>query len=268
MDLEKNLALDDEILGAGWVHESQGDNNDNPLSDPAYQQLCTDCGIFFSQQHPHMCLHKLKPHSCYFCGRRFIDLASLNFHNRMHNLGYGKRQVVVKTKPGKRRQKQTSLTKEKPYHCPKCFKLFSSVSQFRVKYNHKGVPKFNCNACRMQFQHKSSFKAYSTVHTGERPYVCPVCLHRFSYAGNLNTHIRLHTGERPYKCQHCDRCFNQNMELKLHVQRYHTGGSERRQEKNKIKSDTLVKKSRKVKNSVQEGKRGKPRAGRSKGKCR
>lgn len=183
-----------------------------------------------------MCLHKLKPYSCYFCGKRFIDIASLNSHNRMHNLSYGNRQVVVKTRPGRRKKK------EKPYHCPKCFKCFSSLSEFRVKYNHKGVPKFNCNACRMQFKPKSSFKARSTVHTGERPYVCPVCLRRFSYAGNLNTHIRLHTGERPYKCQLCDRCFNQNMELKLHVQRYHTGGSEHGQEKKKIKSDTLVKK--------------------------
>lgn len=190
-----------------------------------------------------MCLHKLKPYSCYLCGRRFIDLASLNSHNRMHNLSYDNCQVVAKTKSGRHRQEQTPITKEKLNHCPKCFKLFSSVSPDRVKYIHKGVPKFNCNTCRMQFQCKSFFKARSTVHTGERSHMCPVCLRHFSTAGNLNTHKRLHTGERPYKCQHCNRCFNQNVELKLHVQRYHTG------------SPGQVK-SRKAKNSAQVGKRG------------
>lgn len=244
--------MEDEILGAEWIRESEKNKNGNCLSNPASQQLCTDCGVFFSRQRPHICLHILNPYSCYFCGRRFIDLTSLNSHNRMHNLSYGNRQVAVKTKPHRCRQKQTPTTTQKPHHCPKCSELFSSGSKFKVKYNHKGVPKFSCNACRRQFQCESSSKVRSISHHGES--VCPVCRRGFSRAGNLNTHMRLHTGERPYKCQHCDRCFNQNMQLKLHVQRYHMGGSESGQKK-KLKSVTVVKKSRKAKNSLKERKR-------------
>lgn len=44
MNLEKKSSLDDEILGAGWVHEREADNNDSPLSDPAvlkHSPMCT-----------------------------------------------------------------------------------------------------------------------------------------------------------------------------------------------------------------------------------
>ncbi|TWW73308.1 hypothetical protein D4764_15G0007020 [Takifugu flavidus] len=263
---DKHLSLDDEILEAGTLLESEGDENDSPLSDPARQQLCTDCGMFFSQQHPHMCLHKLKPHSCNFCGRRFVDLMSLNSHSRMHNTNYEHRHIFIKTKPDRPRLKQAQITKEKLYRCPNCFETSASKIKCSIHaYSHKGIPKFKCNTCGMQFPFKHSLKVHSIVHTGEKPFACSVCQRRFTLACNLKTHMRLHTGERPYKCQHCDQCFNQNISLKLHLQRYHTGSAAQRQEKNNVKTDTLVKKSTKAKDSVQRGKRGSPQTGSSKG---
>lgn len=269
-DISENCwSLDDEILEAGSLHESEGDENDSPLSDPARRQLCTDCGVFYSQQRPHVCLHKLKPHSCNFCGRRFVDLMSLNSHNRMHNMNYEHRHVLIKTQLDRTRLKQTHVTKERLYQCPDCFETFASRIECSVHvFSHKGVPKFKCNTCGMQFSFKNSLKVHSIVHTGERPYACLVCQRRFSLAGNLKTHMRLHTGERPYKCEHCEQCFNQNISLKLHIQRYHTGGSGRGQRKNNIETDALGKKSRKAKDSVQKGKRGNPRTVRSKGSSR
>uniref|UniRef100_UPI0037E7D908 zinc finger protein 658B-like n=1 Tax=Semicossyphus pulcher TaxID=241346 RepID=UPI0037E7D908 len=192
-------------------------------------QLCTDCGKFFSKRKHHTCEHKIKPFSCNVCGKRCVNEAALNCHNRIHDENYEHPckfcHVTFKTKPDKITHEQTHINDATPYKCPDCSDTFATSKRLRIHRRIHGERHLNCHICGIRFYRPLSLRRHLAVHTGDKPHKCSVCERGFNQAGHLKSHMRLHTGERPFKCQHCDKSFNHNVSLKSHVQRYHTPNS-------------------------------------------
>uniref|UniRef100_A0A3P8SFT5 C2H2-type domain-containing protein n=1 Tax=Amphiprion percula TaxID=161767 RepID=A0A3P8SFT5_AMPPE len=226
--------------------EGEEEASDYPSILPQHTELCTDCGKFFNKRKSHTCEHKIKPYSCYICGKRCVSKIALNSHSRIHNESYEHRckycHVTFRTKVGKMTHEQTHLTEGKPYKCPDCSETFASNKERTLHLeDHRGPRQLKCHICGMDFLWPLSLQRHLAVHTGAKPYKCSVCQRGFNQQSHLKSHMRLHTGERPYKCQHCDKCFNHNVSLKSHIQRYHTSSSGHEQTKEKInerESDT------------------------------
>ncbi|XP_054888635.1 zinc finger protein 436-like [Poeciliopsis prolifica] len=193
---------------------------------PIHSQLCTDCGRFFDRRKPHTCEHKVKPYSCYICGKRCVNEVALNFHSRIHNEDYEFNckfcNVTFKLKADKFAHEQIHITQGKPYKCPDCLETFATNKERRIHLeNHRGTIELKCRFCGVEFFRALSIQRHLLIHTGAKPYKCSVCQRGFNQSSHLKSHMRLHTGERPYKCQRCDKCFNHNVSLKNHIQRYH-----------------------------------------------
>uniref|UniRef100_A0A3Q1FZH1 Zinc finger protein 485-like n=1 Tax=Acanthochromis polyacanthus TaxID=80966 RepID=A0A3Q1FZH1_9TELE len=203
---------------------------DYPSLFPQHSQLCTDCGKFFSKRKSHTCEHKIKPYSCYICGKRCVSEIALNSHSRIHDENYEHRckycHVVFKTKVAKMTHEQTHQTEGKPYKCPDCSETFASNKERTLHLvDHRGPRQLKCHICGIEFSRPTPLRRHLAVHTGAKPFKCSVCQRGFNQSSHLKSHMRLHTGERPYKCQHCEKRFNHNVSLKSHIQRYHTSSS-------------------------------------------
>ncbi|XP_035811179.2 zinc finger protein with KRAB and SCAN domains 8-like [Amphiprion ocellaris] len=211
--------------------ESESEYEDDDLSlFPQHSQLCTDCGKFFNKRKSHTCEHKIKPYSCYICGKRCVSEIALNSHSRIHDENYEHRckycHVTFKTKVAKMTHEQTHQTEGKPYKCPDCSETFASNKERTLHLeDHRGPRQLKCHICGIEFSRPTPLQRHLAVHTGAKPFKCSVCQRGFNQPSHLKSHMRLHTGERPYKCQHCDKCFNHNVSLKSHIQRYHTSSS-------------------------------------------
>lgn len=213
---------------------------------PVHSQLCTDCGRFVDGRKPHVCEHKVKPHSCNICGKRCVSEVALGFHSRVHNENYEFRckfcHVPFKLKADKFTHEQIHGAEGQPYKCADCPRIFATNDERRVHLEeHRGTVELKCRFCGIEFYRPLSIQRHLLVHTGVKPYKCSVCQRGFNQASHLKSHMRLHTGERPYKCQHCGKSFNHNVSLKSHVQRYHTpssGPDQDKETKNKKESET------------------------------
>ncbi|XP_045907926.1 zinc finger protein 287-like isoform X1 [Micropterus dolomieu] len=209
-------------------------------------ELCTECGSFFSILKPHTCVHKRKPFSCNICGKRCVTEISLKTHSKIHDETYEHPckycHVTFKTRVDKLKHEQTHQDRKDPYKCPDCPETFATSKERSIHLtNHRVRREFKCGVCGIEFKDVHHLRRHSVVHTGLKPYKCSVCQRGFSQTSHLKSHMRLHTGERPYKCQLCDKSFNHNVSLKSHVQRYHSLSSGREQKKGKGKereSDT------------------------------
>uniref|UniRef100_A0AAQ5XKE0 C2H2-type domain-containing protein n=1 Tax=Amphiprion ocellaris TaxID=80972 RepID=A0AAQ5XKE0_AMPOC len=193
--------------------EGEEEAADYPSILPQHTELCTDCGKFFNKRKSHTCEHKIKPYSCYICGKRCVSKIALNSHSRIHNESYEHRckycHVTFRTKVGKMTHEQTHQTEGKPYKCPDCSETFASNREAHLA-NHRDPKVFKCGVCEIDFKDVHHLQRHSVVHTGLKPYKCSVCQRGFNQQSHLKSHMRLHTGERPYKCQHCDKSFNHN----------------------------------------------------------
>ncbi|XP_051251301.1 zinc finger protein 792-like isoform X2 [Dicentrarchus labrax] len=203
-------------------------------------ELCIECGRFFSILKPHTCEHKVKPYSCNICGKRCVTEISLKTHSKIHDETYEHPckycHVTFKTRLDKLKHEQTHKDNKDPYKCPDCLETFATSKERRIHLsNHRTPKEFKCGVCGIEFKDVHHLRRHSVVHTGLKPYKCSVCERGFNQTNHLKSHMRLHTGEKPYKCQHCDRSFNHNVSLKSHVQRYHSSGSARGRKKKKIK---------------------------------
>ena len=109
-------------------------------------------------------------------------------------------------------------TKEKPYECDVCEKLFSSGSLQRHMRIHT-----NENRTSVMCGSVSSIWCLKTtcVFTRTRNDECDVCEKRFRTSVNLKNHMRIHTNERPYECDVCDKAFRESGHLKRHKRTQH-----------------------------------------------
>ncbi|XP_035526525.1 uncharacterized protein LOC118334637 [Morone saxatilis] len=230
---------DEETEDEEEEEEEEEEDFDSP-GGLKINELCIECGRFFSILKPHTCEHKVKPYSCNICGKRCVTEISLKTHSRIHDETYEHPckycHVTFKTRVDKLKHEQTHKDNKDPYKCPDCPETFATSKERRLHLsNHRKPKEFRCGVCGIEFKDVHHLRRHSVVHTGLKPYKCSVCQRGFNQTNHLKSHMRLHTGERPYKCQHCERSFNHNVSLKSHVQRYHSSGSGRGRKKEKIK---------------------------------
>ncbi|XP_054452698.1 myoneurin-like [Anoplopoma fimbria] len=221
--------------------EDQGDEEEDFVSPDGLKinELCTECGSFFTIRKRHTCEHKIKPYSCNICGKRCVTETSLKNHSRIHNETYDHPckycYVTFKTRVDKLKHEQTHQDNGDPYKCPDCQQTFTTSKKRRIHLaNHRTPKEYKCGVCGIEFKDVHHLRRHSVVHTGLKPYQCSVCQRGFNQTSHLKSHMRLHTGERPYKCRLCDKSFNHNVSLKSHVQRYHSSGSGRERKKGKV----------------------------------
>lgn len=207
------------------LNEGSDLSDDEPVA-ASDGRLCTDCGKFCDLRKQHMCEHKLKPHACNICGRRFASENALNSHGKVHDEKYQNLckycYVAFKTKVDKISHEQSHANQEKPFRCPDCKETFAVYAERRKHlFLHIGPPTRICDICQLEFRDGRSLKRHYIVHTGRKPFRCSICQLRFSQSSHLKSHILLHTGESLFKCQQCDESFNHNSSLQTHVQKCH-----------------------------------------------
>ncbi|XP_047446583.1 zinc finger protein 485-like [Mugil cephalus] len=223
--------------------EEEEEEDSDPPGGLKINELCTECGSFFSVLKPHICEHKEKPYWCNICGKRCISEKSLTHHSRNHSETYEHPckycYVTFKTRVDKHKHENTHQDRKDPYKCPDCPETFPTSKKRSIHLaKHRAPKEFRCGVCQIEFKDVHHLRRHSVVHTGLKPYKCSVCQRGFNQSSNLKSHMRLHTGERPFKCQHCDKSFNHNVSLKSHVQRYHSSGSARQRKKGKYDEKT------------------------------
>ncbi|XP_063741184.1 zinc finger protein with KRAB and SCAN domains 7-like [Eleginops maclovinus] len=201
-------------------------------------ELCTECGHFFTIPKSHTCEHKKKPYSCNICGKRCITELSLKCHSRIHDETYDHPckycHVTFKTKVDKLKHEQTHQDSKDPYKCPDCPETFSNNKRRRIHLAKHRSKESRCGVCGIKFRNVHHLRRHSVVHTGLKPYKCSECERSFNQAGHLKSHMRVHTGERPFKCPQCDKSFNHNVSLRSHFQSYHLSNSGRGRNKGKL----------------------------------
>jgi DNA-directed RNA polymerase subunit RPC12/RpoP len=139
------------------------------------------------------------------------------------------RQLLICVKEVKRRQRRrvsllvkkiqslnnrTTLSKfsEKPFHCVRCSKDFSILSNFALHVrSHSGEKPFKCNLCSKMFSTKYHRNRHHLIH--ERPFKCSQCTK--SYASKQ--HLIRHQRNSHLKCSHCSRVFAKKSELNKHI---------------------------------------------------
>ncbi|XP_040190315.1 zinc finger protein 691-like isoform X2 [Rana temporaria] len=117
------------------------------------------------------------------------------------------------------RQKEDSM--EILYHCPSCFKGFSSnLDLARHQVIHTVSKLFICSLCGKSFTEMSFLVKHQVIHTDLKLCVCPVCGGCFYSETSLAKHQKTHS--LPLFCSTCGKCFFNKTELAMH-ERKHSG---------------------------------------------
>ncbi len=111
-----------------------------------------------------------QPHPCKYCNKRFQTPSTLRIHERTH-------------------------TKDKPFECHQCKKLFASQT---IVTNH-----------------------INQIHTNNRTYPCKYCNKRFTISSQCIIHERtMHAVNKPYSCNNCDKQFTSSCTRNTHQKKY------------------------------------------------
>ncbi|XP_077145146.1 uncharacterized protein LOC143807465 [Ranitomeya variabilis] len=191
---------------------------------------CAECGKRFLQP-ALLDLHQ-KSHAeeklfvCPLCGKRFVQHSLLLLHQKAHkvnkpyqcmdcgNLFFSKSLFAEHVRSHK---------EQKPFRCSDCGKCFADNTTLVIHQRiHTGEKPFSCQKCGRSFTQPSTLVSHERIHSGEKPYECHVCGKRFRDRSSAASHQRIHNGEKPYKCSECGKRFTQSSNMRRH-ERLHTG---------------------------------------------
>ncbi|XP_066440304.1 uncharacterized protein [Eleutherodactylus coqui] len=203
---------------------------DRRLSSTKKAYKCTECGKRFLQRallELHQKSHlEEKLFVCPVCGKRFVQHSLLRLHRKTHiankpyqcmdcgNLFFRKSLFAEHLRTHK---------EAKPCRCPDCGKCFADNTTLVIHQRiHTGEKPFSCDECDKSFSQHSTLVSHQRIHSGEKPYECRVCGKRFRDRSSAASHQRIHNGEKPFKCQECGKRFTQSCNLRRH-ERLHMG---------------------------------------------
>nr|CAD7453372.1 unnamed protein product [Timema tahoe] len=114
----------------------------------------------------------VKPHSCQYCGKSFIQASQLRAHIFHH-------------------------TGENGFTCTICGKAFNRRARLllHVKYIHEGAKPYECEQCSKTFVRKEDLARHTILHTGVKAHKCPIsiCEKSFAMKSSLKIHLLTHT---------------------------------------------------------------------------
>ncbi|XP_028037524.1 zinc finger protein 572-like [Bombyx mandarina] len=148
--------------------------------------------------------HKKRPHSCEFCNKRFLHLATLQVHKKCHEgetLTY-KCEYCLEDQPDEEALRLHEATHggAKPYTCTLCGKNYKrKTTMVHHRQHHRAdQPALSCPACPKRFHSERKLQRHAARHGAARSslrYECPVCAHMFHTRYHALMHLKSHLKE-------------------------------------------------------------------------
>ncbi|PWA28100.1 hypothetical protein CCH79_00018248 [Gambusia affinis] len=194
----------------------------NHAGDP--QSVCGACGEKFEsadELKEHLQNHQ-KVHSCQHCGKTFVSVQSLAFHEAKHT-GESRFKCSVCSKTF---TNMASLNyhhwlhvEDKPHKCDVCLKTFGLESHLiSHRKLHAVKEKHDCDVCNRSFRLRRAMTQHRLTHSDDKQYACDVCGKRFKLEGSLKVHAKTHTErDRTFLCHVCCRTFLWKGTLMAHL---------------------------------------------------
>ena len=186
----QKVALKSHVVASGGVN-----GGEKPLK-------CNACDCEFNR-------HMTKVHE----GKKLLIQDASNVHER-ENLETRDQKLLPNT------------TKGHKFHCPICFKNFTSkygVKDHILHVHEEKKKKFECSICSKFLMAKATLTRHiAQVHEGKKPNKCNICDKSFPQKSALNSHVAsVHEGKKPFKCNVCDATFVREGNLNQHVTKIH-----------------------------------------------
>ncbi|KAL3267983.1 hypothetical protein HHI36_007118 [Cryptolaemus montrouzieri] len=172
------------------------------------QKFCTTCYEFFHSysalikhcmdtKHPRPQMFK-----CPYCFKKCDNKKTLVAHVRCH---VKSRNVkVVKDKEGN-------------LGCQICKTAYANMYDLRQHYKENVESHLTCSICLRRFSALTKLKNHLKAHSNEKPHECQICGLRFNLENNLERHLKIHAQDvKAYRCQYCPKVFTRRLMLEQH----------------------------------------------------